>query len=91
VSLPARVIRFFNLTQETGVYVVQVVKGSPADNAGLKEGDVIISIAGHTVSTVDDIHKRLTAETIGKKLGITYLRGWAQTFETYATPDRSPD
>jgi S1-C subfamily serine protease len=44
VPLPALVIRYFSLLQETWVHVINVVKGSSADNAGLKEGDVIISL-----------------------------------------------
>jgi S1-C subfamily serine protease len=91
VPLPARVIRHFTLPQETGVYVVQVMKGSPADNAGLKEGDVIISLADQTITTVDDIHKLLTKERIGKELGIDLLRDWTQTLKVYVIPDRSPD
>jgi len=91
VPLPPRVIRHFALPQETGVYVVQVMKGSPADNAGLKEGDVIISLADQTITTVDDIHKLLTKERIGKELGIVLLRGWTQTLKICAIPDSSPD
>jgi S1-C subfamily serine protease len=91
VPLPARVIRHFILPQETGVYVVQVAKGSPADNAGLKEGDVIISLDDQTITTVDDVHKLLTKERIGKELGIVLLRGWTQRLEVYAIPGRSPD
>jgi S1-C subfamily serine protease len=91
VPLPARVMRYFNLPQETGVHVVHVVNGSPADNAGLKEGDIIISLDDQTINTVDDIHKLLTIERIGKKLGIVLLRGWTQRLETYASPDRNPD
>jgi len=91
VPLPARVVRHFTLPQESGVYVVQVMKGSPADNAGVKEGDVIISLADQTVASVDDIHKLLTKERIGKELGIVLLRDWTQTLHAYAMPDRSPD
>jgi len=91
VPLPARVIRHFILPQETGVYVVQVMKGSPADNAGVKEGDVIISLADQTTSTVDDIHKLLTKERIGKELGIVLLRGWTQTLEANVIPDRNQE
>ena len=91
VPLPARVVRHFVLPQETGVYVVQVAKRSPADNAGLKEGDVIISLAGQTTATVDDIHKLLTKERIGEKLSIVLLRDWTQRIQAFAVPGRSPE
>jgi S1-C subfamily serine protease len=91
VPLPARVIRYFNLSQETGVHVTNVVRGSPADSAGLKEGDVIVSLAGQTITTVDDIHKLLTADRIGRRLGIILLRRWTQKLEVYVTPSQIPD
>ena len=91
VPLPARVVRHFILPQKTGVYVVQVVKGSPADSAGLKEGDVIISLADRTITTVDDIHKLLTKEIIGEELDIVLLRDWTQTLRARAIPDRNPE
>ena len=91
VPLPARVIRHFTLPQKTAVYVVQVMKESPADKAGLKEGDVIISLADQTIATVDDIHKLLTKERIGRELGIVLLRDWTQMSEVRAIPDRGPE
>ncbi len=91
VPLPTRVVRHFSLPQETGVHLINVVKGSSADNAGLKEGDVIISLAEQTITTVDDIHKLLTADKIGKKLSIILLRAWTQKLEAYVTPSRSSD
>jgi S1-C subfamily serine protease len=91
VPLPARVIRYFNLQQETGVHILNVVKGSSADKAGMKEGDVIIKLAEQKINNVDEIHKLLTADKIGKKLDVTLLRGWTQKFETYVTPGTSPD
>lgn len=91
VPLPARVIRYFSLPQETGVHVMNVVEGSPADNAGLKEGDVIISLAEQTITTVDDIHKLLTADRTGKQLRIILLRDWIQKLEAYVTPRQGSD
>ena len=91
VPLPSRVVRYFSLPHETGVHVIRVVKGSPTDKAGLEEGDVILSLAEQTITTVDDIHKLLTLGRIGKKLGIVLLRGWTQKLEVYATPGQSPD
>jgi hypothetical protein len=40
---------------------------------------------------VDDIHKLLTKERIGKELSIDLLRGWTQTLKTCAIPDRSSE
>jgi S1-C subfamily serine protease len=40
---------------QSGAYVVATTNGGPADQAGIKEGDVIVGIDGKTVSTADDI------------------------------------
>jgi len=91
VPLPARVVRYFRLPQETGVYVMNVIEGSPADSAGLKEGDVIISLAGQMVSGVDDIHRLLTVDRIGQRSEIVLLRDWTQRLEIFVTPGKSED
>jgi S1-C subfamily serine protease len=91
VPLPARVIRYFRLPGETGVYVMNVIDGSPADSAGLKEGDVIISLAGQIVAGVDDIHRLLTADRIGQRSEIVLLRDWTLRLETFVTPGQSQD
>jgi serine protease Do len=64
-----------NLKVDKGVLITQVVAGSPADKAGLKLYDVIVSIGGTNVSTVADYTKVLLASTIGAPLEIKYWRG----------------
>jgi len=91
VPLPARVIRYFGLPQNSGVLVVNVVKGSPAAGAGLREGDVIVTLDDQVINTIDDIHKSLTASSIGRRSKITILRDWNQKLDVYATPGTSPD
>jgi S1-C subfamily serine protease len=91
VPLPARVIRYFRLPQQTGVYLMNVIKGSPADKAGLREGDVIIALAGQAITTIDDVHRLLTADTISQRLGAVLLRGWTQKIDAEVVPGRSQD
>ena len=68
---------------------MNVFNGSPADHAGLKDGDVIISLAGQPVTSVDDIHKLLTAERIGQISEVVFLRNWTQRLETVVTPSEN--
>jgi len=70
--------------------VVDVAKGSPAHRSGLKEGDIIISLDGERVTSVDDIHRRLTREAIGKTLGVVLLRDWTKKVEISIVPVESP-
>ena len=74
VPLHRRVVRFYDLAKETGVMVVGVANGSPAQKAGLKDGDVIIAFAGQPVAGVDDVHRLLTDAHLGVKCPLTILR-----------------
>ena len=58
-----------------GVYVVEVVKGGPADKAGLKSGDRIVSIDGSEIGTKDDLSALMQKHTAGDSLAITIARG----------------
>src|SRR5215472_9551807 len=74
VPLHRRVVRFYDLAKETGVMVVGVASGSPAERAGLREGDVIIALGGQPVAGVDDLHRLLTDTQVDTKSSITVLR-----------------
>jgi len=74
VPLHRRVVRFYDLAKETGVMVVGVASASPAQRAGLREGDVIIALGGQPVAGVDDLHRLLTDTQVDTKNSITVLR-----------------
>src|SRR3977135_3879208 len=74
VPLLTRVVRYFGLRTETAVFVVAVEPGSPAQRAGLKEGDLIVGYDGENVAGVDELHRLLSAERIGKTTKVTLLR-----------------
>ncbi len=75
VTLPRRVVRFLNLPFETGILVISVEPGSPALQAGLQEGDIIISFDGNAIPGMDELHKFLTETKVGTASPITVLRG----------------
>jgi serine protease Do len=82
-------IRQLGLTIDHGVLLVEIVKGSPADQAGLEKWDVIISIGGEEVDTVEELTKILHAATIGQSLEIKYWRDKAE-HTTQVIPIESP-
>ena len=57
MPLLRRVVRFYDLPSESGVIVASVTNGSPAQRAGLREGDVIVAMDGKPVAGVDDLHR----------------------------------
>ncbi|MBI4303800.1 MAG: trypsin-like peptidase domain-containing protein [Chloroflexi bacterium] len=91
VPLPVRVARHFNLTQETGVQVLGVAPNSPARSAGLKEGDVIIAIGEDPITSIDDVHRLLTRDVIGKRFTLLVLRDWTTKLELPVVPGESPE
>ena len=72
--LHRRLVRFYDLAQESGVVVVAVTDASPAERAGLREGDVIIALDGKPVAGVDDLHRLLTDARVGVSSTLTILR-----------------
>ena len=63
-----------------GVYVVDVVQGGPADKAGLKVGDRIVSIDGTEIASKDDLGTLMQKHAAGDTLSITVARdGQMQT------------
>jgi len=74
VPLPRRLIRYHHLPVETGILVVTVEPNSPAQQAGLAEGDVIVGFAGRPVAGIDDLHRLLAEEQLGVQSALTVLR-----------------
>ncbi len=59
---------------EHGVIVAQVIKGGPADKAGIKPGDVIIAVNGHPVEEPNDVQKYVMRTEPGKYVKLTIVR-----------------
>lgn len=74
VFLHRRLVLFHSLPIESGVLVISVENNSPAQRAGLIEGDVIIGFDDQSIASVDDLHKLLTEQWIGVKSELTILR-----------------
>ena len=58
-----------------GVYIVEVVKGGPADKAGLQAGDRIVSVDGSEVATQSDLGTLMQDHKAGDTIEITVARG----------------
>jgi S1-C subfamily serine protease len=65
-------------TASSGVLVLSIEPGSPASDAGLVAGDIIIALGELAVTGVDDLHRVLTAERIGVADTVTILRNGAR-------------
>jgi S1-C subfamily serine protease len=74
VPLPTRLRRALALEGESGVRVTAVEPGGAADQAGVRRGDVIVGFAEQAVRGIDDLHRLLLAERIGKEQRLELIR-----------------
>lgn len=64
VKVHRRVVRFYQLPVESGLLVLSTEPGSPAQRAGLRDGDVIVGYNNSPVPDVDALHRLLNDSTI---------------------------
>jgi serine protease Do len=75
----------FQIKADKGVLIVRVVRGSPAAAAGIRAGDVILSINKQAVSKDDEVRKLVDSSKIGSPLQVKIERN-GQTAEVSITP-----
>jgi S1-C subfamily serine protease len=75
VPLPRRLVRGHNLGTECGIFVVSVEPGSPALQAGVRDGDILVGFDDHPVPDIDSLHRILTENRVGNRATLTLLRG----------------
>ena len=74
VPLPRKFVDRHDLSASSGVLVVSVEPQGPADRAGLEEGDLIVAFEGRPIAGLDDLHRLLTEEQVGRKANLDILR-----------------
>jgi S1-C subfamily serine protease len=74
VPLHRRVVRFHDLATDSGVLIVSIEAGGPAEHAGLREGDVVVAFEDKPVRGIDDLHRLLTEEKVGMRLPLVVIR-----------------
>ena len=87
--LNRRLVRFHDLLGDSGVLVLSVEAASPAERAGLREGDVIIALGGKSVAGVDDLHRLLSDLPAGVRTEVRILRRTEKLAVTLV-PEESP-
>jgi S1-C subfamily serine protease len=88
-AIHERLRRHYRIAQERGVLVVGVESGSPAQRAGMREGDVIIAFKGRPVGGIDELLRRLVGSEIGVASTITVVRR-TEKLDLRITPQELP-
>jgi Do/DeqQ family serine protease len=69
----------FGVKQESGVLVADVMKGSPAEGAGLKAGDIIVEFNGAPIASVTELQKRVAVVEPGRATPLVVIRDAVST------------
>jgi S1-C subfamily serine protease len=89
VPLPRRVVRFHELARATGVRIQSTAPDGAARAAGLTSGDIIVAVDRIPVGDVDELHRLMTEERVGKPVPVTVLR-LSQKLQIVVTPRETP-
>ena len=79
------------LREERGALVMKVVEGSPADKAGLKENDTIVSFNGRRVDSMGELQRLMRETPAGRSVTIEVIRGGNQQALNATLSKRSSD
>lgn len=74
LNLTERIRQYNQLSARTGVLIVSVEPDGIANNQALRQGDIIVGFNGQPVATVDDLHRLLIEDTIGRRVPLDVLR-----------------
>lgn len=74
VPLHRRIVRFHRLPVESGMLVLSVEPKSPAERAGLRDGDVIVAYDNQPVPGIDELHRLLTHKQVGVLSPLVIIR-----------------
>ena len=89
ISVNEAVAQRYDIQSDTGVLVVGVVEGSPADRAGISAGDVILGFNGKPVKKIEELRKNILPRKVGESVGVTILRD-GEKFDIKTTLEELP-
>jgi S1-C subfamily serine protease len=89
VTVPQRLRRHMELEQRTAVRVVTAPKDTPAGRGGLQGGDLLLRFDGKPVIGIDDLHRVLGAEQIGRRIAVELWR-FGRLIEATVVPVEPP-
>lgn len=80
LSITQQIARYYNLPVDNGVLVTKVADGSPAEKAGMADGDIILQIDNVELRRIEDLVVQLRKMKVGEKVKIFALRDGREYF-----------
>ena len=77
VRLPNGLRETLQRNEKTAAIVLEVHSDGPADKAGIVIGDILVSLAGQSITRLEDVQSLLAGDAIGKTLPLKFIRGGA--------------
>jgi S1-C subfamily serine protease len=75
VPIPEALATAVGASQETGLVIVSVEAGGPAEQGGLLLGDVILTINNRPVGSVEELQNVLSGDLVGQPAALSLIRG----------------
>jgi S1-C subfamily serine protease len=74
ITLDRRILRGLGRTSSSAILVLEVLADGPAQRAGLEKGDVLLEFDGDAIESLDQLHRRLTADLAQREVPVRVLR-----------------
>jgi len=78
VEITPSLAESFGLAVDRGIGLQSLERGGPADDAGLRQGDIIVKLAGRDIANSGDLFKALTENRAGDRVEVEFFRGSTQ-------------
>jgi serine protease Do len=79
VTVTSAIARNYDLAVDEGAMIYQMSPNTPASDAGLLPGDVIIALDGEKITNADGLILAIRAHSVGDRITVTYVRGNSQS------------
>ena len=80
ITLTPEIAQYYNLPVGHGVIITKVADGSPAQDAGMADGDIILEINNSETRTIEDLVREIRKRNVGDKVRIFTLRNGREHF-----------
>jgi S1-C subfamily serine protease len=89
LTVTREVASYYGLPIDNGVLVTRVMEGSPAENAGIVPGDIVLQFAGKTTNSIEGLVEEIQKRKAGEKVEILILRN-SKRWIVEAVLERTP-